>query len=94
MRGALSQFMDENYNFHRPNSPTQPTTNPTKTDLIEQIVAKKEPEMQLAYLVQKVVELNQEDADFVVEMHRQQQRGETFTDDQKQQLAAMTKQTA
>lgn len=94
MRGAFSQFMKENYNFYRTNTQAEPTANPTKTDLIEQIVAQKEPEIQLQFLATKVDELNQEDADFIVEMHRQQQQGEAFTDDQKQQLAAMTKQTA
>ena len=94
MRSAFSQFMEENYNFNRTNTQVAPADKPTKPDFIDQIVAKKEPEIQLQYLVKKVDELNQEDADFIVYLHRQQQQGEAFSDELKAQLAALANQIA
>ena len=92
MRGALSQYLDEAYSWQRDPAQNQTTGNPTKTDLIEQIVAQREPEVQLQFLVEKLAELELEDAELIVKLHRQTQRGEAWTDDQKELVQALVKQ--
>ena len=94
VRGAASRYLQQAYKWHREVAQKKAATNPQKTDIIEQIVARKKTEMQLEFLASKLAELAQSDVTFVVEMHRQKQRGEAFTDEQKQQIAAVVKEIA